>query len=139
MTKQGSHARGVALYLVISSLFIALILSSVILRTVLNQTRLTHHGVSRIQAYYASYGALNYSFAKIREGVWPIPALGSAAVSYTMCRRNSLGVCTCNYCDDEIAMPISVIVITFDNSNTGPNNTLRVSASATYTYIPDAI
>jgi hypothetical protein len=60
---------GVALFFVVLTVVVVLVLSVVILSTMSNQSRLTHHQISRIQAYYASLASINYSLEMLRIGL----------------------------------------------------------------------
>ncbi|MBN2830736.1 MAG: hypothetical protein JXL82_00440, partial [Candidatus Omnitrophica bacterium] len=70
--------RGVVLFVVLATILLVIILSGVILRIISSQSRLTHHKVSRIKAYYAGRGMINYAFEMLRTGTWvPNPAGGA--------------------------------------------------------------
>jgi Tfp pilus assembly protein PilX len=62
--------KGVVLMIILGVVLIVALLGGVILNIVLSQSRLTHHQISRIQAYYASQAALNYAIEKLRNGEW---------------------------------------------------------------------
>jgi len=68
--------KGIVLALVVSMVLIVSVLIGVALRIVSNQSRFTHHQVSRIQAYYASMAGINYAFEKLRRNEWPQPTSG---------------------------------------------------------------
>ncbi len=63
-----SKKSGVALFFVVLTVVVVLVLAVVILTTMSNQSRLTHHQISRIQAYYASIGSINYAMDMLRVG-----------------------------------------------------------------------
>ncbi len=58
--------------MVLGTILIIVVLANVILSIILSQTRLTHHQISRIQAYYAALGGMNYALDMLRRG----PAAG---------------------------------------------------------------
>jgi len=58
--------KGVALFIVLATLLVVTLLAGVILNIVSSHSRLTHHQVSRIKAYYAARGIMNYVFEKMR-------------------------------------------------------------------------
>jgi len=60
--------------IVLATILIVVILATIIFGLVTSQTRLTHHQVSRIQAYYADQAAVNYALENLRTGVWTIGA-----------------------------------------------------------------
>lgn len=64
------NKRGMILPIVIWVILAVVVLSAVILRIVSNQTRLTHHQVSRIQAQYAAKAGMVYALEMLRTGVW---------------------------------------------------------------------
>ena len=60
--------RGVVLVIVLGVLLISVILASVVLNIIRSHSRLTHHQLSRIQAYYAGMGAINYALNQLYKG-----------------------------------------------------------------------
>lgn len=97
--------KSAVLFLVLVVLLIVVILANILLGIVSSQSRLTHHQVSRIQAYYASMGGMNYAFDMLRRGDWPTPAPGGYYTK-TICRSG----CTINDGD----MPKSVHNVTIE-------------------------
>lgn len=87
--------KGVVLLLVLGTLLVVIILANVVLSIVSSQSRLTHHQVSRIQAYYASQAAVNYALEKLRlgsDGNWKVLTASSPySDNYTryMCKENT--------------------------------------------------
>ena len=67
MLKRASSEKGVAMLIVIGTLMVVMILANVILQIMSNQSRLTHHQLSRIQAYYAGMAGINYALEKLRQ------------------------------------------------------------------------
>jgi Tfp pilus assembly protein PilX len=67
--------KGVALFMVLATILIIIVLASIVLTIISSQSRLTHHKVSRIQAYYAALAGMNYAFDNLRKGTstWPMP------------------------------------------------------------------
>ena len=63
-----SDRRGVLFFIVLGILIVVAILSTVILRIMLSQSRLTHHQVSRIQAQYAARAGLVYALEMLKKG-----------------------------------------------------------------------
>lgn len=75
-------SKGVALFFVVMTVIVVLILSVVILTTMSNQSRLTHHQVGRIQAYYASMASINYALEMLKIGApngWTVASCPSPA------------------------------------------------------------
>ncbi len=63
--------KGVAMFMVLATILIVVVLANVALTIVANQGRLTRHEVGRIQAYYAAQAGLEYTMMKIKVGDWP--------------------------------------------------------------------
>lgn len=72
MLKFAKETKGVALLVILCMLFVVAALAAIILNSMLSQSRLTHHQISRIQAYYANLAGINYAMDKLRTGVWAI-------------------------------------------------------------------
>jgi len=64
------NKKGIILYLVLGTIMIVVVLANIVLTVILSQSRLTHHQVSRIQAYYAGLAGMNYAFEQLRLGNW---------------------------------------------------------------------
>lgn len=62
--------KGVALFMVLATILIVVVLANVVLNIAASQSRLTHHEVSRIQAYYAAQAGMVYALEKLRNGTW---------------------------------------------------------------------
>jgi Tfp pilus assembly protein PilX len=65
-----NNNKGVVLFVVLGVIIIVTTLSTVILRLMLSQSRLTHHQVSRIQAQYAAKAGMVFALEKLRTGDW---------------------------------------------------------------------
>ncbi|MFA5287045.1 MAG: hypothetical protein WC394_02090 [Candidatus Omnitrophota bacterium] len=65
-----NNKKGVILFIVLAVVMIVVILSGVILSIISSQSRLTNHQVSRIKAYYAAKGIMNYALERLRTGDW---------------------------------------------------------------------
>jgi Tfp pilus assembly protein PilX len=62
------NRRGVVLLIVLATVLVGVIITAAMLGIVSNQSRLTHHHVSRIKAYYAATGIMNYVIEQLRKG-----------------------------------------------------------------------
>src|SRR3989338_8661960 len=62
--------KGVVLFIVLATLMIVVVLANVMLNIMSSQSRLTHHQVSRIQAYYATQSGMNLAIERLRTGNW---------------------------------------------------------------------
>ncbi|MCK9603936.1 MAG: hypothetical protein M0R66_06240 [Candidatus Omnitrophica bacterium] len=65
-----TNKKGIALFMVLATILIVVILSNVILTIISSQSRLTHHEISRIRAYYAAQAGLIYAMEMLRNGRW---------------------------------------------------------------------
>jgi Tfp pilus assembly protein PilX len=65
--QQTAHSKGYLLFVVLSTIIIVSLFASILMTIILSQGRLTKHQTSRIQAYYASMGALYYTYDKLRQ------------------------------------------------------------------------
>ncbi|MFY9402235.1 MAG: hypothetical protein WAQ07_02350 [Candidatus Omnitrophota bacterium] len=78
------NSKGSLLIIVLATVLIVFIFSLLILSIISSQSRLTHHQVSRIKAYYAGRGMMNYALERLRSGAWSLPPTGSR---YYACHR----------------------------------------------------
>ncbi|MGE5197018.1 MAG: hypothetical protein ACM3IL_00730 [Deltaproteobacteria bacterium] len=121
---------GMALYMVLASLLIALILSGIILNIILSQARISYHQVSRVQAFYAAQAGCNYAIEKLRLGddalCWP----NTGAYTVSMVRTGGSG---CDVLEPDLPPSVQQVQIDVDATG-GANNPIRISTTATYTY-----
>jgi len=126
-----SNRKGQLLFIVLGTIIVVVILSSVILRIILNQSRLTHHQVSRIQAQYAAKAGVIYALDKLRRNDdldnWP------ATGEYTRTMRRS-GSTPPVLDDPNLPASIDRVEITVYDSGSGLPGTRKVSAKAIYSY-----
>jgi len=138
MPEDEINKKGVVLLLVVATILVFVVLSGAILATISNQSRLTHHQVSRIKAYYAGKGIMNYAQDMLRRGT----ALGGWAVdaSYRYaCHRNcsAWGVSSPNYVipvDSDI--PYNILVTIYPLNQALGNTVTRLDIKTDYTYTP---
>lgn len=144
------NKKGIALFIVLATIFIVILLANIILSIMSSQSRLTHHQISRIQAYYSTMSGANYAFDKLRRAddlaSWYIPASSS---SYQFCLSRVAGSCGAAIPDIiDTNLPISVqsilitvasqgaVLPTGDTCNPPAGITVCIYATATYTYTP---
>lgn len=126
------NKKGVLLFIVLGTIIVVATLSTVILRIILSQSRLTHHQVSRIQAQYAAKAGVIYALDKLRkndDANWP------ATGEYTWIMRRSGSTPPVL---DEPNLPGSIdrVEITVYAPGTGISGTRKISAKAFYTPTP---
>jgi len=127
--------KGVALFMVLATILIVIVLANIVLTIISSQSRLTHHKVSRVQAYYAAQAAINYAMYKLKIG--PPPTGWSVGVS---CLPTS-GDGGCDLPADSnfpasIIQPVKIFIRPAGSAGctNSPGSTACVSATAIYTY-----
>lgn len=110
--------RGFILFIVLSTVLIVAMLAGVILSMISSQSRLTHHQVSRIQAYYAAKAGMNLAFERLRTGTID---------NFSLCKSG------CTYNDADIPYRVDV---TIGALGSGISGTRQIDIRATYTYSP---
>ncbi|MFH0762392.1 MAG: hypothetical protein V1925_00695 [Candidatus Omnitrophota bacterium] len=131
MQKIAANKKGVALLLVFAIIIVVVILANVALRLILNQSRLTHHQVSRIRAYYASLAGMNLALEKIRLGEWIIPDLNGA--TRFGCINNCIDTSATYPLVLDPDIPYNVQVAIYPKES-GANNTAKLEIKTDYTY-----
>jgi type II secretory pathway pseudopilin PulG len=127
-----SNRKGMILFIVLGTIMVVSILSTVILRIILTQSRLTHHQLSRIQSQYAAKAGINYALEMLRVNDSNWPATGE----YTRIMRQS-GSSLPDFNEPNLPGSVSRVEITVYGVNSGPiAGTRRISAKAIYTYSP---
>jgi len=120
--------KGIALYLVLAVLLIVIIFANIVLSVISSQSRLTHHKVRRIQAYYAAQGGINAALEglKANDTAW-VPDPDTLPRTVTICRSG------CNFTDHDLPAAINSISIRI-----GPiNAALGMPVNATVNYDSD--
>jgi Tfp pilus assembly protein PilX len=102
--------KGVALLVVLGTIFIVVVLANIALRVMLSQSRFTHHKVSRIQAQYAGWAAINYAQEELRTGNWSAAICGAAGCALPPDSN----------IPNSILQPIMITLIPFNNPGCTP-------------------
>lgn len=134
MFRNIGNQKAVAMFMVLGTLLVVVILANVILNLILSQSRLTHHQVSRIQAYYAAQAGVNYAIEELRSGDWAMPATG-ASYTRTLCPAG------CDITESDLPHSVSrVDIVIFERTAPGctpPTGVpVCINVTATYTYTP---
>ena len=116
--------------MVLGMILIVTILATVILSIILNQSRITHHQVSRIQAYYAAQAGMNLALERLRTGAW-------GTDSYYFC--NSPARCTaapfsfpnCDVTDADIPYCTNITVADLGSSIDNVGREIRITTNYT--------
>lgn len=113
-----------ALYLVLAVLIITAIIAGMVLSLILSQSRLTHHTVSRVQAYYAARMGMNYAIEMLsnNDSVW------SNSGTYTICRSG------CTHDEPDLPFSIKGITVAVGDEGSGLNGTRPLNVTVNYTY-----
>jgi len=122
------NKKGQLLFIVLGTIIVVVALSTVILRIMLSQARLTHHQVSRIQAQYAAKAGVVYALDKLRIDATGWPASGE--YTKTMCKSG------CDIDEPNLPNAVTQVNITVYDLGTGISGTRKVSARAIYTPTP---
>lgn len=125
------NKRGIVMFIVLATVLVVILLANILLGLVSSQSRLTHHQVSRIQAYYAARAGVNYAIEQLRLGNW------HGGETAGLCRSFPGPGCT-NPPSPDSTLPASIqlVSITVGNPGEGINGTIPITATATYTYSP---
>lgn len=143
--------KGIALLIVLTTILVVVILGNVVLRLVLNQSRLTHHQTSRIQAYYASMAGVNLAWDRLIAGndaAWPVPTAVNPTTKYISRTASCTAPCANPIVDPDLPNAIRwvrVVIRTPDSSGcTTPPPAccpptgipFCIQATTDYTYTP---
>jgi len=131
-----TNSKGIALYMVLAVLLIVVIFGSIILNLIHNQSRLTHHQIKRIQAYYAAQAGITYALEAIRLNDYNWTATLNP-ITRIMC-RNVTGVSPCTAVNltppnlTEPDLPLSINYVEIIISAFNPSYGNRINATANY-------
>jgi type II secretory pathway pseudopilin PulG len=137
-----SEEKGIVLLVVLATILVVVVLAQVILNTIVNQSRLTLHQISRIQAYYAAMAGVNYAYEKLRnreDANWPLPStLANKYYTRRICRGEA--GCGCTVCDPSFPSSIRYIDLTITDRNaTSPPAPKRCYPPGAFYNIPICI
>ncbi|MFA6384495.1 MAG: hypothetical protein WCY10_03900 [Candidatus Omnitrophota bacterium] len=109
-----SSQKGMALYLVLAVLIVVVIIAGMFLNLVLSQARLTHHQVSRTQAYFAARMGMNYAIEMLsrNDPGWS----STSAFNYTICKSG-----TCDKNEPDLPPSIRNVTINVGDVEIGSN------------------
>jgi Tfp pilus assembly protein PilX len=92
-----SKNKGIALFMVLGTLLVLLVLAAISLAMVSSQSRLTQHQINRMRAYYAGLAGMNLAMEQLRLGAW-------GTGDYSLCAAG----CTVN--DPDIPYRVNIAV-----------------------------
>lgn len=64
------NKKGILFVMVLAAVIVALTLGAIFLTFFTSESKVTHHQLSRIQAYYVAMAGVNYAFERIWNGSW---------------------------------------------------------------------
>ena len=119
--------------MVLVIILVVIALAQGVLSIILNQSRLTHHNVSRISAYYAAMAGINLAYENLRTNTWEYGS--SYCINPANAACNSLDL------DHKISDPSIPYeaMITFGAQfpgGAGPSGTTPISVTTNYTPQP---
>jgi len=122
--------KGIALITVLVVLLVVVALANGILNIMLNQSRLTHHNVSRIRAYYAALAGIRLAYENLRTGSWVYNA--NYCINYSgnppvIPAVNTVG-------DPAIPYEVRITIGSPPPGGGGPGGTTPIRATANYLY-----
>ncbi len=131
MTRSYPDKRGVALFITLAAVAIVIILANVVINIMSTQGRLTHHQVTRIQAYYAAQAGMVYTLEMLKNGTWKPDPNGS--IRYA-CHRSCIdGVSTTYTIPTDADIPYNIQVAIYPPGS-GISGTTRIDVKTDYTY-----
>jgi Tfp pilus assembly protein PilX len=131
------NKRGVALYFVLATLLVVIILANVILSLIGSQTRLTSHQVKRIQAYYAAQAGVNYALERLRLNAtnW-VPPAAPSSIARRICGP-SYNLSHSSLCSSpnltESDFPSAIHYVEIFINNTTSDKGIEINATVNYT------
>jgi len=129
MIKRGR--KGVILFLVMGTIMVVAVLSIVILRIIASQSRLTHHKVSRIRAYYASKAGMNLAISKLQNGAW---TQEDSTIKYYCINGNVDNGVVCSDTAADNKIPYNVQIAIYPKDQPGINGTIKIDVKTDYAY-----
>lgn len=127
------NKKGVILLIVLGTIMVVFVLAAVIIKTVSSQSRLTHHQISRLRAYYASKAGMNLVFYKLRTGAW---TQDNTVTKYYCINGKVDAAVACLETIADSKIPYNVQIAILPKSNPGINGTTRIDIKSDYTYTP---
>jgi len=125
--------KGVVLLIVLGTVLVVVFLATAILTIISSHSRLTNHQVSRIKAYYAGKGMMNYVLDKMRtDSAWQPDATNNKYACYRGCIDS--GVTRTAGLDmpvDDADIPYKVQVTIYPATSNG-----KIDIKTDYTYTP---
>lgn len=126
--------KAAVLFITLATILIVIILAGVFLRHTSSQARFTHHQVSRIRAYYAARGMMNYAFEQLRNGTWQLPASGARYACHRNCIDSGVTPTYTIPTDNDIPYDIQISIYP---KGTGPDGlSAKLEIKTKYTYTP---
>jgi Tfp pilus assembly protein PilX len=129
--------KGIVLFIVLATILVIIILANIVLGVVSSQSRLTHHQISRIQAFYAAQAGVNYAREMIRlnNTAWVPQNAGDPALTGRLCNTAAGGCATAaanDITDNNLPHTIRSVSITIGAPGSGISGTREIRATVDY-------
>lgn len=129
-----TNKKGVVLVIVLGTILVTVLLANALIRLISSQSRLTHHQLSRIQAYYASKAAVTYAQEQLRSAAW---VAGTNCTAGAPCNAANVGLNLANDFRPASITGISLIIRPdSDAACSSPGVAACITCTSTYTYTP---
>lgn len=135
-----TNKKGVVLVIVLGTILVTALLANAVIHLISSQSRLTHHQLSRIQAYYATKAAVTYAQEQLRAGAW---VAGTNCTVASPCNAANVGLNLAADFRPASVTGISLVITPAQGTNNtqpcyrNPLDTKAcISCTSTYTYTP---
>ena len=124
------------LFIVLATVLVVIILAGVVLMVISSQSRLTNHQISRIKAYYAGRGIMNYVLEKLQKGD-PLWAPGSGVKHACFAVKGCIDAVGNNApIPDDPDIPYKIQVTIYPINAALGNTVTQFDVKTDYTYTP---
>jgi len=132
MVELSKNNKGVVLVIVLATILVSVLLATAVMNLISNQSRLTHHQLSRIQAYYASKAAVTYAQEQLRRGTW---VAGTDCRAASPCNAANVSLDLVNDFKPASITGVSLIIrADSDPACPSPGVAACITCTSTYTY-----
>jgi Tfp pilus assembly protein PilX len=128
------NKKGIVLYFVLAILLMVVILANIVLNFITSQSKLSSHGVKRIQAFYAAQAGVNYALEQLRLNNSTWLANNASSLTFRICSSRCSALCGSN----DVVEPFFPLSVNYVEITRGPfNSALKswaIKATANYTF-----
>lgn len=135
MPQRKAAQRGVVLLVVLGTIITVMFLAGAVLTVIVNNSRLSHHQIERIKAYYAGKAMMNYTLDEIRTGNWSIDDTLNKYACHRDC--SGLGVASPDFdISDDPDIRYNVLVTIYPKNKALSNTVTQLDVKTDYIYTP---